>query len=402
MITSRTEEGRVLDRLQNVWENYAKDDPLWAIISTPGKMGGKWNLEEFLRTGRHEIEQLLETLALNDIEIQQDSALDFGCGVGRLTQALAQHFESVCGVDISPTMIENANRLNQFPAKCTYHVNAEQNLMLFEDKRFSFVYSNMVLQHMSPDFAREYLAEFGRILRPGGLLVFQLPSLRRQETGLPPTAWKTSIQCLQEEFSLPPSARVTLEVSVHNVSSAKWRYEPQQPIMLGNHWLDDAGQMIRMDDGRTQVPNALRPGEKVNLTLEVRTPPEPGSYLLELDLVEEGVAWFKEKGARTLKLPVEIVSEPVDPAVSTSGAKDLPAPAPSAPGALPEESFEGFSMHCIPRHEVVDLLYRHGMRLEFIAPSAAGGPGYQSYTYFARNVEAPQSGSLPAVIGSAG
>ena len=36
------------------------------------------------------------------------SALDFGCGIGRLSQALAEHFDQVYGVDISPKMIELA------------------------------------------------------------------------------------------------------------------------------------------------------------------------------------------------------------------------------------------------------------------------------------------------------
>ena len=57
MTNTAKDQGEVLERLQNVWETHAKDDPLWAIISTPGKMGGKWDLNEFLQTGRHEIDQ---------------------------------------------------------------------------------------------------------------------------------------------------------------------------------------------------------------------------------------------------------------------------------------------------------------------------------------------------------
>ena len=33
--------------LQSTWEDLAKQDPLWAILSVPAKKGGKWNLEEF-------------------------------------------------------------------------------------------------------------------------------------------------------------------------------------------------------------------------------------------------------------------------------------------------------------------------------------------------------------------
>ena len=35
---------------------------------------------------------------------------------------------------------------------------------------------HVVLQHMKPEFAKAYLREFARILKPNGVLVFQLPS----------------------------------------------------------------------------------------------------------------------------------------------------------------------------------------------------------------------------------
>ena len=388
MTNTAREQEKILERLQHVWETHAKDDPLWAIISTPGKMGGKWNLNEFLQTGRHEIDQLFGTLSSNDIEFEQTSALDFGCGVGRLTQALAGHFELVCGVDISPTMIENARNLNQYKENCSYHLNVRRDLSIFEDDRFSFIYSSMVLQHMSPEVARNYLAEFGRILKPGGILIFQLPSRFKNEDGLPSGAWLSSIQCAEQNFSWPPSSRAIVEVSVQNVSPLSWQSEPRQPVMLGNHWFDEEGKMIRQDDGRTMLPQVVQPGEKVGLALDVKTPPVAGRYTLELDLVQEGIAWFKDKGAQTLRLPVEILPRVVEgsrlpSAVDIRTAGNLG----NAPQAV-QEAFEGFSMHCIPRHEVVALLHQHGMRLEFIEPTDKGGPGYQSYFYFARAIKA--------------
>ncbi len=44
-------------------------------------------------------------------------ALDFGCGVGRLTQALADYFNEVAGVDVSPTMVNKALEYNKKPTK---------------------------------------------------------------------------------------------------------------------------------------------------------------------------------------------------------------------------------------------------------------------------------------------
>ena len=96
--------------------------------------------------------------------------------MGRLTQALAARFDEVWGVDIAPSMIELANRYNRHPGTCRYYLNDRSDLERFDDGSFDFIYSNIVLQHMQPKDQRRYLAELVRVLAPGGIFVFQLPS----------------------------------------------------------------------------------------------------------------------------------------------------------------------------------------------------------------------------------
>jgi SAM-dependent methyltransferase len=97
-------------------------------------------------------------------------ALDFGCGVGRLTQPLSSRFSSCVGIDISQQMIEKAEAMNA-NGRCRYIVSADQHLP-FADASVSFIYSNIVLQHMPAELAKGYLREFVRILANGGILVF--------------------------------------------------------------------------------------------------------------------------------------------------------------------------------------------------------------------------------------
>ena len=52
----------------------------------------------------------------------------------------------------------------------------EFHLRIFDSDSFAFVYSSIVLQHLEPRYQKRYLSEFIRVLAPGGLLVFQLPS----------------------------------------------------------------------------------------------------------------------------------------------------------------------------------------------------------------------------------
>jgi SAM-dependent methyltransferase len=391
---------KAVERLQQVWESHAKEDPLWAIISTPWKRGGKWDLEEFLKTGRDEIAALAATLETHGISFDAEAALDFGCGVGRLSQALAGHFGSVCGVDISPTMIETAQRLNSHGDRCQYFVNAHDHLQLFAAGQFTFIYSNVVLQHIHPSISRRYLVEFARLARPGALVVFQLPSRIIKEDGLPADAWSANLQWNNETRSCPPSIRGVLQVSVENTSSAVWHFDDQRPVMVGNHWLAEDGEMMRLDDGRAMLPNHLAPGERAEVEIEVSTPPAPGVYILELDLVQEGVSWFKSRGSETLRVPINVVAASPDvrsPAVAAASAQaevaepeTAAAPAPEPAGAAEPAGapavFENFSMHVIPRAEVIDLLHGHGLRLEYIHETDRGGPGYQSYVYYLRKV----------------
>lgn len=113
------------------------------------------------------------------IAVPPGQALDFGCGVGRLTQALTAHFTHATGVDIAPSMLEQARRYNRWGDRCTFILNEAPDLRGIADNSFAFVYSNYTLQHMAPAFAARYIHEFVRVAQPGGVIVFQVPCARR-------------------------------------------------------------------------------------------------------------------------------------------------------------------------------------------------------------------------------
>jgi ubiquinone/menaquinone biosynthesis C-methylase UbiE len=102
------------------------------------------------------------------------AAFDFGCGVGRLSQALAEHFDSVTGVDIAPSMIAEARARNRHGDKVTYVLNERADLSSFDDESFDFIYTEITLMHMEPRYSMAYIAEFFRISRPGGLVTFHV------------------------------------------------------------------------------------------------------------------------------------------------------------------------------------------------------------------------------------
>ena len=168
-----------LRQLQENWDEFGRTDPMWAILTYPGKEGERWSQEEFFETGNSEIDRLLQYLAGLGLSINRGKALDFGCGLGRLSQALARHFDEVVGVDIAPSMIEKARLLNQHGDRCRYVLNERDQLKKLGSERFDLIYTSFVLQHIRPRYTKRYLVEFMRLLVPGGVLVFQLPSERR-------------------------------------------------------------------------------------------------------------------------------------------------------------------------------------------------------------------------------
>src|ERR1700720_2495810 len=101
-----------LERLRATWGALGEDDPLWAILSRPDKRGGHWNAEEFFAAGEAEIIGLERYCEHFGLPRERRRALDFGCGVGRLTRALATRYAEVVGVDISSSMIEQARQLH--------------------------------------------------------------------------------------------------------------------------------------------------------------------------------------------------------------------------------------------------------------------------------------------------
>lgn len=164
------------EEVRRDWTRLGEHDPLWAVYVTPGTRGGRWDVEEFFATGRTEVARSLEHLASLGLGTRRTKALDFGAGVGRLSAALAEHFDHVVGVDVSPTMLDEARRLDRSEGKVEFVLNDAVDLSFVPDAEVDLVYSSLVLQHLPRELAYGYLREFLRVLRPDGAAVIQVVS----------------------------------------------------------------------------------------------------------------------------------------------------------------------------------------------------------------------------------
>jgi len=128
-----------LEQIRDGWDQAARTNAMGNIVTTRTD----WDEDEFYATGYNEIEQCLAHL--DELQLRggrRELALDFGCGVGRLTIALADHYKNVIGVDIAPTMIARAR------GQLGVAYITSDTLDVFHDGMFDLIYSNITLQHM--------------------------------------------------------------------------------------------------------------------------------------------------------------------------------------------------------------------------------------------------------------
>ncbi|MAG54917.1 MAG: hypothetical protein CMJ83_01370 [Planctomycetes bacterium] len=170
-MTTSPLEDHELEACRKGWEALGAEDPRFAVLSDPCKRGGGWDPQVFDETGRRQIEDAARLLACHGVTFKSGAALDFGCGVARLTAPLATTFERVVGLDISRPMLEGA-RARLAGVENAALVQSSSTSIPFRDRVFDAVLAHLVLIHVPPATVPRYLAEFRRVLNRGGICTF--------------------------------------------------------------------------------------------------------------------------------------------------------------------------------------------------------------------------------------
>lgn len=121
----------------------------------------------------------------------------------------------------------------------------------------------------------------------------------RRELG--PEAYHARLELPDDDLTMIAGQTRTIDVEVHNAGNEVWPGGPVRGprIGVGYRWRDLQGTIAVPDGIHTPIPSELRPGRSALVPAVVIAPPVPGPYVLELDLVNEGVRWFGgEHGVR--------------------------------------------------------------------------------------------------------
>jgi SAM-dependent methyltransferase len=155
--------------MRTYWDEAARTNAVW-YVDTSLDFDAP-DMARFLETGRVIVAEALDEAPVPPPGRQL--AVEIGCGVGRVCQALSERFDGVVGLDISSEMIRRARELVP-DDRVTFEVGNGSSMAPVADASADLVLSFTVFQHI-PDVAviEGYIRESGRVLRPGGLLVFQ-------------------------------------------------------------------------------------------------------------------------------------------------------------------------------------------------------------------------------------
>lgn len=387
---------RKFRELADNWEAFGRADPLFGVLSDPTRQGGNWDPAEFFESGRAHVRKLLGILDSLHVTFARGACLDFGCGVGRLTIPLSASFERTVGVDVARSMIAAGRTYLRPGDRCEFVVNRDPDLHQFPDASFDFVHSCLVLQHVPPDVTPRYIAEFFRVAKPGGLIVFQLPAATISESeinaahALPASGYRAGISILDCKDSLAPSEPALVRVAITNLGDAVWAHDipAGRHITIANHWLSRTGQVVVPDDGRARLTQTMAPGSRLEIELGVRAPETAGEYLLEIDLVQERICWFAQRGSSTARAPVNVAGLPVQKA---EAAPEMPRRTPLLARAANwfRRGTPSFEMHTVPRDVVERTIAESGGTLLHAIDDNAAGERWLSFTYVARKRTGP-------------
>jgi 2-polyprenyl-3-methyl-5-hydroxy-6-metoxy-1,4-benzoquinol methylase len=226
----------LFERVRGQWKKLGDTEPHWSVVTQDNFKAANFSEheEEFYQSGLEQAAMIQNIMKRAGREINPAATvLELGCGTGRVTHALADLFAKVIAVDVSPGHLRLCEQMLRQRGK----TNVQYMLLQApEDIRgippIDFFFSMIVLQHNPPPVIYYFLSEIFSKIRPGGSVLFQVPTHTlgysfdtAKYLASPPPALEMHCLPMREVFALLAKHRLTpVEVMMDNLTG-----------MLGSH-----------------------------------------------------------------------------------------------------------------------------------------------------------------------
>ena len=172
---------KMLAHIENVWSNYGKNETYWSVLTADMflKKNLAKNIDGFYDTGKETFKQIENTLKrCGEWEnLSRLDCLEYGCGVGRVTMRLADIFQNVTGIDISPGHLQLARERVESKGIKNIKLQKINSLDELENlPKYDFIFTVIVLQHNPPPVIAIIIDRFFKSLKNDGIVIFQVPT----------------------------------------------------------------------------------------------------------------------------------------------------------------------------------------------------------------------------------
>ena len=132
------------------WKRWGESNPYFAVLADNKYRNGE-NIPEFFETGRKYFEEIIKTYEDIGRPLSKlGSALDFGCGVGRVLIPMTEYFARTIGVDVSQLMLMEARKNIKDNKLELRHFDGRNITPCIVKESYHFMHSVLVFQHIRP------------------------------------------------------------------------------------------------------------------------------------------------------------------------------------------------------------------------------------------------------------
>lgn len=169
----------LFNRISTEWSQIGARDPHWSVYSQPEFHIETFNnhKDKFYESGVTSASLIKKFADRNKVEIDYSHVIELGCGTGRVTVRLADLFNKVTAIDISPHHLRLCGDILQERSKNNVDLLQVTSLLTFNElPSCSFFYTVIVLQHNPPPLTNYILDCLLSKVQPGGAALFQVPT----------------------------------------------------------------------------------------------------------------------------------------------------------------------------------------------------------------------------------